>query len=149
MSEKGDSYFVTLLVVSAAATIRPPHIRGCPTWNKGAISISDYQLYPENLKFDERSRLLYLSSLFNASLMAYDPYSSTVVKALTIPGITESGIYHLSGIDASTDSESNDLITFIVDAGAAFDTSGQDISGDNSLIRYMTSRAASTSIYGP
>lgn len=101
---------------------------------EGTFTIDNYKLYPENLDWDPVHCKLYISANFNASVLVYDPYTSTY-DILTFDGITDTDPYHVSGIDydASTGS-----ILISANSGNPFVTSGSDMTGANKIIRYDT-----------
>ncbi|KAH6662572.1 hypothetical protein B0J14DRAFT_444838, partial [Halenospora varia] len=104
----------------------------CPPFG-GNFTIHQYQLYAENADFDFDRCLLYLGSLWNASIAVYDPYKAKVVETIEFPGIAHNPTYHLGGVGIDRNSG---LLSVVVDVGAAFDTSGKDISGTNYFIQY-------------
>ncbi|KAF2467269.1 uncharacterized protein BDR25DRAFT_376200 [Lindgomyces ingoldianus] len=108
---------------------------------KGTFSINQLQLYPENADFDFHSCLLYIGSLFNASVAVYDPYAKTT-SIIEVPDVTHNQAYHLGGVAANP---YTNLISIVVDAGAAFNTGGSDISGTNLLI--LWDPATKTEVY--
>ncbi|KAG4440744.1 hypothetical protein IFR05_003788 [Cadophora sp. M221] len=103
----------------------------CPVVS-GDILINQYQLYPENLFYDTSDCKLLLGALFNASVYVYDIATSTA-ESFTFENITLNPLLHISGVRKNPVSG---LYSVIIDAGAAFDTQGADISGDNFLIQY-------------
>ncbi|KAI3325334.1 hypothetical protein HD806DRAFT_553396 [Xylariaceae sp. AK1471] len=115
----------------------------CPSISSGTFNINSYQLYPENVDFDEQSCLLcHIGSLYNASVVVYDPYQASVVMTIELPNITRTVPFHIGGVAwdpyARNDSPFGlaDQITILVDAAAAHETAGKDVSGDNLLIRW-------------
>lgn len=70
------------------------------------------------------------SVLFNASVAVYDPYKQTT-EIHEFPQISHNSEYHLGGVAANP---YTNLISIVVDAGAAFNTGGKDISGTNLLL---------------
>lgn len=124
-----------LAAVAAAAPSQPfsPRNAAC-TAVEGTFTIDNYKLYPENLDWDPVHCKLYISANFNASVLVYDPYTSTY-ETLTFDGITDTDPYHVSGIDydASTGS-----ILISANSGNPFVTSGSDMTGGNKIIRYDT-----------
>lgn len=124
-----------LVVGALAAPSRYLTTRGtaCAPFN-GTFTIDNYKLYPENLDWDPVHCKLYISANFNASVLVYDPYTSTY-DILTFDGITDTDPYHVSGIDydASTGS-----ILISANSGNPFVTSGSDMTGANKVIRYDT-----------
>ncbi|KAI1748380.1 hypothetical protein F4782DRAFT_360872 [Xylaria castorea] len=152
----------------AAASSHPllPRPRGsCPPFGNGTLNIASYQLYPENVDFDEQSCLLCrdnlrwtqqhrdilriiqpadIGSLYNASVVVYDPYKASVVSTIEFPNITRTAPFHIGGVawdpySSRRDTDkSADEITILVDAAAAHETAGNDVSGDNYILRYST-----------
>ncbi|KAF6793381.1 hypothetical protein CMUS01_16100 [Colletotrichum musicola] len=122
-----------------------PAIQACPTKSSqntacapvsGNKTIESFQLYPENADFDTKRCVAYFSVLYNTTVAAYDPYTSTV-STIELPGLSFDPILHSSGVRV----DPLDRLSIIVDAGAAFDTEGKDISGDNILVKYdLTTR---------
>ncbi|KAH7395432.1 TRI14-like protein [Cadophora sp. MPI-SDFR-AT-0126] len=112
----------------------------CPSVS-GDILINQYQLYPENLFYDSSSCKLILGALYNASVYIYDLATSTS-QTITFPNITLDPKLHISGVRISPVTS---LLSVIIDAGAAFDTQGSDISGSNFLIQYDLSTSTETS----
>ncbi|KAI8629626.1 hypothetical protein F5Y19DRAFT_484544 [Xylariaceae sp. FL1651] len=124
----------------------------CPPLGNGTITIASYQLYPENVDFDEHSCLLWyapkpyanIGSLYNASVVVYDPYAASVVATLEFPHITRTKPFHIGGVawDPYSSSRSKggeaaaDQITILVDAAPAHETAGRDVSGDNYVLRW-------------
>ena len=68
--------------------------------------------------------------LFNATVAIHNPYNGTT-EVLSFPNITHNPAYHLGGVAANP---YTNLISIVVDAGASFNTGGQDISGTNLLL---------------
>lgn len=106
---------------------------GCAPFH-GTFAIENYKLYPENLDWDPVHCKLYISANFNASVLVYDPYTSSY-DIITFDGITDTDPYHVSGIDydASTGS-----ILISANSGNPFVTSGADMTDANKVIRYDT-----------
>ncbi|KAB8220168.1 hypothetical protein BDV33DRAFT_231121 [Aspergillus novoparasiticus] len=98
---------------------------GCPSLT-GNITVNAYQLYPEHADFNENDCLVYLSTV-----AVYDPYKKKIVNTIQLPGLSGDPTLHMSGVVV----DPQGLLSVIVDAGAAFDTQGQDISGDNFLVK--------------
>ncbi|KAK5988374.1 Trichothecene biosynthesis protein 14 [Cladobotryum mycophilum] len=73
------------------------------------------------------------SNLFNATVSTYDVRQKRVIDVITIPGISENPKFHVSGVQVDV---ARDLLSIVANAGTAFDTAGQDISGDNVLVQY-------------
>ncbi|KAI0876917.1 hypothetical protein GGS24DRAFT_512702 [Hypoxylon argillaceum] len=132
-----------LLAVASAHPLLSPK-SSCRPFSKGSINIASYQLYPENVDFDEQS---YIGSLYNASVVVYDPYKASVVETIEFPNITRTVPFHIGGIawDPYAGKNKNskngankptDEITILVDAAPAHETAGRDVSGDNYIIRW-------------
>ncbi|RYC54767.1 hypothetical protein CHU98_g11441 [Xylaria longipes] len=161
-----------LAIVSSHPLLSHPK-RACPSFGNGTVNIASYQLYPENVDFDEQSCLLWynhlsvdIGALYNASVVVYDPYKASVVSTIEFPNITRTVPFHIGGVAVSDTSEpilsrsaylkegvfpmynwdphnrkrnskkSADEITILVDAAAAHETAGRDVSGDNYVLRY-------------
>ncbi|KAI0018572.1 hypothetical protein F4780DRAFT_781259 [Xylariomycetidae sp. FL0641] len=118
----GLSFPLSLLSTATAA---------CPPFS-GPITISAYQLYPENADFDPVSCQLYLGAVYNASVVVYDPYRAAVSATLEFAGITRTAPSHIGGV--ARDPTSGHL-TVLVDAAPAHETAGRDLAGDNYLLR--------------
>ena len=71
--------------------------------------------------------------LYNATTAIYDPVKQQVVEIITYPGITHNPKQHCGGV--RWDGYSNQFYA-LSDAGDAFDTDGEDIAGNNILIKY-------------
>lgn len=125
----------SLAAVALAAPSQPlsPRDTACAAFN-GTFTIDNYKLYPENLDWDPVHCKLYISANFNASVLIYDPYTSSY-EILEFDGITNTDPYHVSGIDydASTGS-----ILISANSGNPFVTSGSNMTGPNKIIRYDT-----------
>jgi hypothetical protein len=63
----------------------------------------------------------------------YDPYQDSMVDIITFDGISLNPALHLGGVAVDP---LTDLVTIVVDAGAAFVTGGKDVTGDNWIIKY-------------
>lgn len=62
----------------------------------------------------------------------YDPYRNAVIQSFTFPGLSGDPSLHLG--PAEPDPSGN--LTILLDAAAAFNTNGADVSGSNILIKY-------------
>ncbi|KAG5657781.1 hypothetical protein KAF25_007814 [Fusarium avenaceum] len=98
----------------------------------GNKTIDAYQLYPENVDFDTRRCVLYSSVLYNATAVAWDPYQNKILHTFEAPGLSGDPLLHASGVRV----DPLDRLSVIIDAGASFDTAGQNTSGDNFLVKY-------------
>ncbi|KAI0441993.1 hypothetical protein F4803DRAFT_562658 [Xylaria telfairii] len=129
-----------LLAIASSHPLMPRPRRSCPPFGNGTVNIASYQLYPENVDFDEKS---YIGSLYNASVVVYDPYKASVVSTIEFPNITRTVPFHIGGVAwdpySSKRNKSADEITILVDAAAAHETAGRDVSGDNYILRYSPS----------
>ena len=64
----------------------------------------------------------------------YDVYTKTS-ESITFPNITGDSVFHVSGVDFDV---RTGAVYFAADAGAAFNTNGEDLSGPNLQIKYDT-----------
>ncbi|RKK93679.1 hypothetical protein BFJ71_g9473 [Fusarium oxysporum] len=119
------------LAVQASLAISIPRPCTCPSIS-GNKTIDAYQLYPENVDFDTRRCLLYSSVLYNATAVAWDPYRGEIVHTFEAPGLSGNPLLHSSGVRV----DALDRLSVVIDAGAAFDTGGQNIQGDNLLVKF-------------
>ncbi|KAH9825190.1 hypothetical protein DFH28DRAFT_943032 [Melampsora americana] len=87
-------------------------------------------LYPENGASLRSTGMMYYSSVYNATVVKYDPRRQTF-KEIIIPSVTGQPNTHVSGIEAD---RSRPLIWAIVDAASAFETNGAQISGPAGLV---------------
>ncbi|TDZ21893.1 Core trichothecene cluster (CTC) protein 14 [Colletotrichum orbiculare MAFF 240422] len=119
-----------------------PAIQACPTKHHttanatcgpvaGNKTIEAFQLYPENADFDTKRCVAYFSVLYNATVASWNPYTSEI-QTIEIPGLSFDSALHSSGVRI----DPLDRLSIIVDAGSAFDTAGQNITGDNFLVKY-------------
>jgi hypothetical protein len=72
------------------------------------------------------------SVLYNATVAVYDPRQNAVINTIGFPGLSGDPLLHSSGVKVGP----KDTLSVIIDAGAAFDTAGQDVSGDNFIVKY-------------
>jgi hypothetical protein len=103
----------------------------CPPFS-GNFTVSAYQLYPENGDFDFNACVLYIGILWNASVGIYDPYTNDI-EVIEFDGITHNPEFHIGGVQMN---HQTNLLSIVVDAGAAFNTGGQDISGTNYIMQW-------------
>lgn len=75
------------------------------------------------------------SVLFNATVGVFNPYTNTLLESVNFPGLSGDINIHLGPAlpDAAGD------LTVLLDAAAAFNTGGVDVSGSNILIKYSFS----------
>lgn len=71
------------------------------------------------------------SVLFNASVGVFNPYTKDL-ETILLPGISGDPALHLG--PALPDAQGH--LTVLVDAGAAFNTAGKDVSGANIVLKY-------------
>lgn len=64
-------------------------------------------------------------------MAVYDPYTAKIVDILTFPNISHYPKYQIGGIGADKNSG---LLSIVVDAGEAFNTAEQNISGTNYIM---------------
>ncbi|WYZ43733.1 hypothetical protein EsH8_VII_000169 [Colletotrichum jinshuiense] len=137
---------ITTLAFVLPALLALPTSLACPTKPhanttcnsvSGNKTVSSFQLYPENADFDTKRCVAYLSVLYNSTVAVWDPYTNSVIETIAVPGLSFNSALHSSGVRR----DPLDRLSIIIDAGAAFDTGGQNISGDNFLVKYdLTSR---------
>ncbi|KAF4337106.1 trichothecene biosynthesis [Fusarium beomiforme] len=119
------------LAVQASLAISIPRPYTCPSIS-GNKTIDAYQLYPENGDFDTRRCLMYSSVLYNTTAVAWDPSRGEIVHTFEAPGLSGNPLFHSSGVRVDT----LDRLSVVVNSGAAFDTGGQNIQGDNFLLKF-------------
>ncbi|KAF4997505.1 hypothetical protein FGRMN_3869 [Fusarium graminum] len=98
----------------------------------GNKTIDAFQLYPENADFDTRRCVLYSSVLYNATVVAWDPYRKEISHTFEAPGLSGDPLLHASGVRV----DPLDRLSVIVNAGVSFDSSGQNVEGDNFLVKF-------------
>ncbi|OHE97528.1 hypothetical protein CORC01_07143 [Colletotrichum orchidophilum] len=118
-----------------------PAVQACPTKHHhsstacaqvtGNQTINAFQLYPENADFDKKRCVAYFSVLYNATVASWNP-STSEIKTIEIPGLSFNPEFHSSGVRI----DPLDRLSIVINAGAAFDTAGQNITGDNTLVKY-------------
>ncbi|KAM5524119.1 TRI14-like protein [Fusarium oxysporum f. sp. phaseoli] len=97
----------------------------CPPISGDILFRNEFQLYPS-----------FYSSIYNASIVVWDPYSSSIQRVISLPGISHSGLEasdkRLSGtvIDST-----NDVLSAVVQADEFFLSGGNDVSGDNFVVK--------------
>ncbi|KAL0934720.1 uncharacterized protein CTRU02_209311 [Colletotrichum truncatum] len=127
------SLFAALVILIVSAEEPFKSARTCPAFTKGSFTVQQFQLYPENADWDVDNCIIYFGSLFNASVVVYDPYIETVVDIIAFDGITHNPGLHIGGVAVDPHTK---LLSVVVDAAAPFNTGGRDISGDNFIIKY-------------
>ncbi|KAK5653081.1 hypothetical protein OQA88_9368 [Cercophora sp. LCS_1] len=136
MSHLTTIFAISSLLFRRAWATLPATPRGhnhCPPFSGGSFIIDRFQLYPENADWDGDHCLLYLSALFNASVAVYNPYTAQTVETVEFPGITGRPDVHASGL---TWDKRTGLLSIVMNSPNPFITGGQDVSGDNFLIKY-------------
>ncbi|KZL69270.1 tri14-like protein [Colletotrichum incanum] len=144
---------INSLAVLLPALLALPASLACPTKShanttcssvSGDKTISSFQLYPENADYDAKRCVAYLRYtirlplvyldvvLYNSTVAVWDPSTNSIVDTITVPGLSFNPLLHASGVRR----DPLDRLSVIIDAGAAFDTAGQNISGDNFLVKY-------------
>lgn len=133
LSQAGGAWADALQAARLARGQHQPH--HCPSFSGGSFVIDRFQLYPENADFDSDRCVLYLSALFNSSVAVYDPFATPpkITEIIEFPGITGRADVHASGL---TWDKRTGLLSIIMNSPAPFITGGQDVSGDNFLIKY-------------
>ncbi|TVY64337.1 Core trichothecene cluster (CTC) protein [Lachnellula suecica] len=132
-----DTILVAALALKGALAL--PHVdvtttskkHKCPPFS-GSFEIDYYQVYPENADFDFDSCLFYISCVWNATLMIYDPYKHKVLNILSFPGISHTTTYHVSGVGVD---QRTGLVSIVVDSWAAIVSGGSNLTGDNFLLQ--------------
>ncbi|PHH61477.1 hypothetical protein CDD81_324 [Ophiocordyceps australis] len=99
----------------------------------GNVTLDKFQLYPENAGVDTERCLVYFSALYNSSVAVWNPLENKFLDSITIQNITGKASQHASGVRRDA---AHDTLSIMLNAGAAFDTSGSDISGENYLVSY-------------
>ncbi|TQN64770.1 Core trichothecene cluster (CTC) protein 14 [Colletotrichum shisoi] len=129
---------ISTLTLALSSLLALPVSLACPTKPhtnttcrpvSGDKTIASFQLYPENADFDTKRCV---AVLYNSTVAVWDPYTNSIVDTITVPGLSFNPKLHSSGVRR----DPLDRLSIIIDAGAAFDTGGQDISGDNFLVKY-------------
>ncbi|KAJ6439289.1 tri14-like protein [Purpureocillium lavendulum] len=133
-----SSSFVKVALLSAAGALAGPLASradapgaSCAS-PSGDLTISSLKLYPENADFDTKRCVSYLSVLYNSSVAVYDAAKNKVQDIIEFPELTGNPKLHASGVKMGPAGQ----LFVVVNAGAAFDTEGKDISGDNFLVSY-------------
>ncbi|KAL7620173.1 hypothetical protein AAE478_009166 [Parahypoxylon ruwenzoriense] len=127
-------YLCTALVLFGNAVgHQVPRRKACPPFSNGTIVVDSYQLYPENADFDLNECLLYFGSLFNASVVVYDPYKAETVFTLEFDGVTRTRPFHVGGVAWNP---YTNLISVLVDSAVPHETPDHQISGDDYILGY-------------
>ncbi|OAA58746.1 TRI14-like protein [Cordyceps fumosorosea ARSEF 2679] len=72
------------------------------------------------------------SVLFNASVAVYDAAKNEVTNTISFPGLSGDPTLHSTGVRVDPLGH----LFVVINAGAAFDTLGKDLSGNNFLVKY-------------
>ncbi|PHH77284.1 hypothetical protein CDD82_3579 [Ophiocordyceps australis] len=105
----------------------------------GNVTLDKFQLYPENAGIDTERCLVYFSVLYNSSVAVWNPLENKFLDDIIIQNISGQASQHASGVRRDA---AHDTLSIMLNAGAAFDTSGSDISGANFLVSYnLTSQS--------
>ncbi|KAH6676977.1 hypothetical protein F5X68DRAFT_246030 [Plectosphaerella plurivora] len=107
------------------------HTRACSSIT-GTRTIDSFQLYPENGDFDPKRCVGYLSVLYNSTVAVYDPGANRVDRIIEIPGLSYDPLLHSSGVKL----DGPDKLSIVINAGRAFETGGQNRTGENFLVKY-------------
>ncbi|KAF5532022.1 immune-responsive 1 [Fusarium mexicanum] len=106
-----------------------------------------FQLYPSFFRWDDQRCVLYLSSIYNASIAVWNPYSSSLQRIISIPGISHSGLEPSSSrLSGTVIDSTNNVLAAVVEADPFFLTAGNDINGDNFVVKVDLNTFASTKI---
>ncbi|TQV99605.1 hypothetical protein V2A60_005071 [Cordyceps javanica] len=100
---------------------------------KGNFTVNEAGLYPENADFDPSRCVTYIGNLYKSTVTTYNAAEDRVEKVITFDNISGVPEFHVSGVQRDA---KHDKLTISANAGAAFDTEGQDISGSNVVIQY-------------
>ena len=98
-------------------------------------------LYPENADWDPVHCKLYLGAAYNASFVAYDPYTYNY-EAIAIPGITHNPDYEVSGVDYDARTGSMYICVTFSKAFSSTITGNASLAnftGLNAIVKYGTS----------
>ncbi|KAK9443848.1 TRI14-like protein [Metarhizium brunneum] len=101
-----------------------------PTTVGGDFDVTGPQLYPEKCVFDPKRTVLYCSELYESKIAVIDLKTKTIIKTIDFPGLSEVADYHASGVLL----QDADRLISSINTGAAFETSGGNITGTNYLI---------------
>ncbi|KAM3560244.1 hypothetical protein MY1884_003053 [Beauveria asiatica] len=100
---------------------------------RGNTTIHQPGLYPENADFDPKRCVAYIGHLFESVISVWDPVENKILEVIELPDISHIPAFHVSGVQVDV---KHDKLSISANAGAAFDTSGVDISGTNFLVQY-------------
>lgn len=72
------------------------------------------------------------SVLYNSTVAVYDPVANSVDRIIEVPGLSYDPLLHSSGVKL----DGPDKLSIVINAGRAFETGGQNRSGENFLVKY-------------
>ncbi|KAF5644904.1 immune-responsive 1 [Fusarium sp. NRRL 52700] len=79
---------------------------------------------------------LHQSSIYNASIAVWDPYNSSLQRIISIPGISHNGLEPSgSRLSGTVIDPTNNVLAAVVESPSFFLTAGNDVSGDNFLVK--------------
>ncbi|KAG4418357.1 hypothetical protein IFR04_008499 [Cadophora malorum] len=125
--------FELFLAVAAS----PTHKRSvCPQVSGDIFFNNQFQLYPAYYRWDSQRCVLYLSAIYNATVVVWDPYTSVIQRVISFPGLSHAGSAvsdkRLSGLLIDP---TNNILSGVVEAEEFFLTGGNDVSGDNFVVK--------------
>ncbi|KAK1996432.1 hypothetical protein LX36DRAFT_114574 [Colletotrichum falcatum] len=119
----------TLLPVESTSQLA----RRCLPFANGSFVIQQDRLYPDSADWDVDNCVIYFGSTSNASVAVYDPYVNKTVDILVLSDIVHNPNLRIGGVRVDPYTK---LVSIVASAAAPFNTGGQDVSGDNFLIKY-------------
>jgi hypothetical protein len=131
-------------------TTPTPKSKPCPPLpRRGDITAAYFQLYPENADWDPILCRVWLGSVWNATAVLYNPYTSTVESVLSFPGISHTGSVHIGAVawdeyssyyydDTSRrqGTKKKHVVSILANSATPWATGGQDVSGERELIKW-------------
>ncbi|RKK08497.1 hypothetical protein BFJ68_g17215 [Fusarium oxysporum] len=125
---------IASLILAASASNYPTS--RCPPISGDILFRDEFQLYPSYYRWDYQRCVLYISAIYNASIVIWDPYSSSIQRVVSIPGISHNALEasdkRLSGIVLDS---TNNVLSAVVEADEFFLTGGNDVSGDSFVVK--------------
>ncbi|EGX94116.1 hypothetical protein CCM_02387 [Cordyceps militaris CM01] len=100
---------------------------------KGDFTVVAPGLYPESADFDDSRCVTYIGNLYNSTVSVYDATTNNVTELISFDKISGVPAFHVSGVQRD---RRHDMLTVSANAGAAFDTSGENVSGTNLIVQY-------------
>ncbi|OAA34021.1 tri14-like protein [Beauveria brongniartii RCEF 3172] len=119
-------------VAASPLTCAAPKLTTCEA-PRGNFTVNAAGLYPENADFDDSRCVTYISNLYKGTVSVYDATANRVSKIITLDGISNVPAFHVGGVQRD---RLHDKLTISANAAAAFDTSGDDVSGTNLIVQY-------------